>query len=155
MGRAERRKEERRQRQEDRKKTAEAARQLERDTKRNGIFNAETAVSNPYYMTQITQKRLEQRKAMEKNGITQADLKAEYDKGYAAARRDLAVFTMRMFYSAIAISLHRLFKFGETRILRVLDDVQWIMTEEICADDIIARCKSETGIDICNGDYDS
>lgn len=155
MGRAERRKEERRQRQEDRKKAAEAARQLERDTKQNGIYNAETALSNPYYLTQITKKRIEHRKEMEKNGITQADLKAEYEKGYAAARRDLAIFTMRMFYSAIAISLHRLFKFGETRIERVLSDVQWIMTEEICTDDIIARCKSETGIDICNGDYDS
>lgn len=155
MGRAERRKQERRQRQEDKKKTVDAARQLERDIKRNGIFAAETAVSNPYYMSQITQKRLAQKRNMEKNGITEADLKAEYEKGYAAARSDLSIFYIRMFYSAIAISLHRLFKFGETRIERVLSDVKWIMTEEICTDDILARCHNETGIDICCGDYDS
>lgn len=154
MGRAERRRLERKQSREDKKLQAAAALQLERDIKKNGIFNAQTAVTNPHYLGQITQQRLAQKKAMEKNGITEADLKAEYEKGYAAARRDLATFTMRMFYSAIAISLHRLFKFGETRIFRVLEDVQWIMTEEICTADIIARCKEETGIDICNGDYD-
>lgn len=145
---------ERRQRQENKKKTAEAARQLERDIKQNGIFNAETAVTNPQYMSLITQQRIAQKKAMEKNGITEADLKAEYEKGYAAARRDLTVFYIRMFNAAVAISLHRLFKFGETRIVRVLTDMQEIMTWEICTDDILKRCHDETGIDICCGDYD-
>ncbi len=127
---------------------------MNRTSKKTGIFDAKEAVRNPFYLQQVTKQRLEQRKEMEKNGITKEDLKAEYNRGYAAAHRDLTVFTMRMFYSAIAISLHRLFKFGEARILRVLDDVQWIMTEEICTDDIMQRCRDETGIDITSGDYD-
>jgi hypothetical protein len=154
MTRAERRKQEREQKNADKRAAAEAARKFEQDIKKTGIFDAKEAVRNPFYLQQVTKQRLEQRKEMEKNGITKEDLKAEYNRGYAAARRDLTVFTMRMFYSAIAISLHRLFKFGEARILRVLDDVQWIMTEEICTDDIMQRCRDETGIDITSGDYD-
>lgn len=62
---------------------------------------------------------------------------------------------MRFFYSAAAIASHRLFGFGETRICRLLDDIQLIMTEEITTYDIIQRCKDETGVDIFENDYDS
>lgn len=155
MGRTDRRAQERRQRQEDKKKATEAAWQLEQDVKQFGIFDAYKAVTNPCYLSQITKQRVAQQKQWEQNGITKADLKAEYNKGYAAARRDLAAFTAQMFYSAIAISLHRLLKFGETRICRILDDVQLIMTEEICTDDIIRRCREETGIKIVENGYDN
>lgn len=120
-----------------------------------GIFDAKEAVRNPFYLRQVAKQRFDHRKQMEKNGITQEDLKAEYERGYASARRDLTVFYIHMFYSAIAISLHKLFGFGEKRIVRVLQDVQETMAWEICTDDIIERCREETGIDICCGDYDS
>lgn len=154
MGRAERRQMERMKARDSKKQTIAAAKLLESDIKRKGIFDANTALSNPYYMTQIVNQRITQRKAMEKNGITEADLKAEYEKGYAVARRDLTVYAIRMFCAATAISLHRLHKFGESRIARVLEDVQCVMNEEICTDDILDRCKAETGIDIRCGDYD-
>lgn len=155
MSRAERRKQEREQKNADKRATAEAARKFEHDIKKRGIFDAKEAVRNPFYLRQVTKQRLEQRKEMEKNGITKEDLKAEYNRGYATARKDLTVFYVRMFYSAIAISLHKLFGFGETRIVRVLQDVQETMTFEICTGDIIERCREETGIDIRCGDYDS
>lgn len=44
---------------------------------------------------------------------------------------------------------------GETRIIRTLDRVQEIMTEEICTADIMQRLKQETGIDIFDSDYDN
>lgn len=131
----------------------DAAVQYQRDMKHGGV-NARTALSNPAYLAQHIAAEKKRREAWEKNGITEADLKAEYEKGYAVARRDLTVYAIRMFCAATAISLHRLHKFGESRIARVLEDVQCVMNEEICTDDILERCKAETGIDIRCGDYD-
>ena len=131
----------------------DAAVQYQRDMKHGGV-NARTALSNPAYLAQHIAAEKKRREAWEKNGITEADLKAAYEKGYAVARRDLTVYAIRMFCAATAISLHRLHKFGESRIARVLEDVQCVMNEEICTDDILDRCKAETGIDIRCGDYD-
>lgn len=92
---------------------------------------------------------------LSKNGITPKDLEDEFKRGYDAARSDLTRMTMQFFYSAIAIATHRLFKFGETRIYRLLDAVQQIMCEEITTVDIRARCKEETGVDIIENEYDN
>ena len=92
---------------------------------------------------------------LSKNGITPKDLEDEYKRGYDAARHDLTRMTMQFFYSAIAIATHRIFKFGETRIYRLLDAVQQIMCEEITTADIRERCKDETGVDIILNEYDN
>jgi hypothetical protein len=132
----------------------DAAVQYQRDMKHGGV-NARTALSNPAYLAQHIAAEKKRREAWEKNGITKEDLKTEYERGRSDAQKDLTRFTMRFFYSAAAIASHRLFGFGETRICRLLDDIQLIMTEEITTCDIIQRCKDETGIDIFENDYDS
>lgn len=99
--------------------------------------------------------REEKKEALFRNGITTKDLEREYDIGYKQARQELTSFAMQMFYCAAAISAHRLFGFGETRITRLLDDIQQIMTEEIGTEDMIERCRRETGIDIEEGGYDN
>lgn len=155
MNRADRRRQEKACKSADAQRTAVAAKRYAQDVRRDGVFDAQAALRDPYYMEQIRREREAQLAAWNQNGITREDLKAEYEKGYAAARKDLATFTMRMFYAALAISLHRLYKFGEGRIIRTLDAVQWTMTEEICTADILARCKQETGLDILDTDYDN
>ena len=132
----------------------EAAVQYQHDMKHGGV-NAHTALSNPAYLAQHIAAEKKRREAWEKNGITKEDLKTEYERGRSDAQKDLTRFTMRFFYSAAAIASHRLFGFGETRICRLLDDIQLIMTEEITTCDIIQRCKDETGVDILENDYDS
>lgn len=92
---------------------------------------------------------------LSRNGITPKDLENEYRRGYDDARKDLTSFTMRMFYCAIGLATHELYGHGETRIIRTLDRVQEIMTEEICTADIMQRLKQETGIDIFDTDYDN
>lgn len=131
-----------------------AAVQYQRDMKHGGV-NAHTALSNPAYLAQHIAAEKKRREAWEKNGITKEDLKTEYERGRSDAQKDLTRFTMRFFYSAAAIASHRLFGFGETRICRLLDDIQLIMTEEITTCDIIQRCRDETGVDIFENDYDS
>ncbi len=82
------------------------------------------------------------------NGITPEDLKQEYDKGYKAAQRQLSNYYMRFFYAATAIATHRLYKHGRERVLRTIEAVHQIMTEEITTTDILQRCIEETGIDL-------
>lgn len=38
-------------------------------------------------------------------------------------------------------------------LIRALETVQQIMTEEICTADIIERCRKETGLDIVGGGW--
>lgn len=92
-----------------------------------------------------------------KNGITQEDLDKAYKQGmadmqekYVSERLD---YMQKFFYSACAIAAHNLFGFGRDRGERLLDETERIMTEEITTEDIIKRCKRETGIDIVAGNY--
>lgn len=92
---------------------------------------------------------------LSRNGITPKDLENEYKRGYDDASHDLTGFAMRMFYCAAALAAHELHGFGERRIIRLLDRIQQIMTEEICTADITQRLRRETGIDIFDSDYDN
>lgn len=155
VNRAQRRKAERQQSSLDRAGMKQAAEQIRRDIDKHGIFDAKAALANPYYMQQVKARRVAQREQWVQNGITKADVDAAYKEGYAAARSDLVGHYQQFFYAAIAIALHRLYGFGETRIIRTLDDVQTIMSEEICSCDIIQRCRAETGLDILDDEYTS
>lgn len=102
-------------------------------------------------------RRAEQKQAryekLEKNGITVKDLEENYKRGKHDAFTWASEYYQPYFYSAIAIALHRDLKFGETRMIRFLEAVQQIMTEEICTADIIERCRRETGLDIVGGGW--
>ena len=98
-----------------------AARQFEKDVKRDG---------------------------WNRNGITKADLDREYQRGYKAAQKEMAAFYGTYFFASVAVALHRDFKFGKERIRRVLDAMYEIMTWEITTCDILKRCQDETGIEI-------
>lgn len=121
---------------------------FDRDVRRDGIFDASRAVRDPGYMANAVDQRRRQKENWSKNGITEADLKAEYQRGYASARKDLVDFAMSSFYASIAIALHRRHGFDEDQITDVLDDVQQIMTEEITVHDLVNRCREETGLEI-------
>lgn len=92
-----------------------------------------------------------------KNGITKKDLDDAYVQGQKVAReeyaKELLPYQQTFFYSACAIAAHNLFGFGKERGERLLDEIERIMTEEICTEDILKRCKRETGIDVMEGNY--
>lgn len=92
---------------------------------------------------------------LSQNGITPKDLENEYQKGYDNARADLTSFCMQFFYCGAAIAAHNLFGFGETRIERLLTEMQRVMTEEIDREDIRERCKRETGVDVIERGFDN
>lgn len=54
-------------------------------------------------------------------------------------------------YAAVAISLHRRYKFGKDRIVTVISDAEKLLTEQKrngWQTDIIKMCSEETGVDI-------
>lgn len=127
MGRAERRREERRQ-------------------KHEQVMDRHSAYARAIVHENAVKKAAIAR--IEKNGITLKDLEANYQKGYHDALAWASEYYQPFFYSAIAICAKRDLKFGTTRIQRMLDAVKQLLIEELCTGDILERAKRETGMDI-------
>ena len=119
------------------------------DARREQKENAELRASG-YFKHRVRVEALKQKKLdeLERNGITTKHLKENYDKGYHDALVWGTEYFQPFFYAAIAIVAKRELKFGKTRNLRLLEDIQQTMLEEITVYDILDRAKQETGIDI-------
>lgn len=119
------------------------------DARREQKENAELRASG-YFQHMVRTAAIKQRKKeqLERNGITAEHLKENYDKGYHDALVWGTEYFQPFFYAAIAIVAKRELKFGKTRILRMMHDVQQAMLEEITVYDILERAKQETGIDV-------
>ena len=83
---------------------------------------------------------------MQKTGITEKDLAYERDAGYSNG------WNSEFHYSAciagLGITLHRLHGFDADAIESFVERVGEIKDEEIAVADILARCESETGVDV-------
>ena len=103
-----------------------------------------------YFRSLVQREALKQKKLdeLQRNGITTQHLKKYYDKGYHDALVWGTEYFQPFFYAAIAIVAKRELKFGDTRTLRLLKDVQQTMLEEITVYDILDRAKQETGINV-------
>lgn len=123
-----------------------AGKQLEEDIRRTGVFDGSRAQKDAAYMARVAMKRLEERKRWEEKGISPADMRAEYEKGYAAGQKDSIAFSGSFLCAACAIALHRLYGFGETRIIRAIEEINRVILEEISLRDMAERLKRETGL---------
>lgn len=82
-----------------------AARQFEKDVKRDGVFDARAAWQNPHYMREVIAMRKSERDGWNRNGITKADLDREYQRGYKAAQKEMAAFYGKYFFASVAVAL--------------------------------------------------
>lgn len=82
--------------------------------------------------------------------ITLSDLKRNYDIGYRNAIASTEQYLVPFFFAALACALKKTYKFGEERIIRSISATIQTMNEEISVQDMLDRCKKETGIDIIN-----
>jgi hypothetical protein len=80
--------------------------------------------------------------------ITLKDLEREYENGKRNAIKSCEEYLVPFFFSALACALKSNYKFGEERIIRVFKTTIENMNGEILVDDMIARCKRETGLDV-------
>jgi len=83
---------------------------------------------------------------MTRTGITERDLEANRDAGYAAGRNSR--FFLSACYATVALVLHQIHEWESAQIVQFLDRMQEIMDEEISAADIIDRAKEEAGVDV-------
>lgn len=65
------------------------------------------------------------------NGITAADLKKEFDRGYDAGLQDGGRPTTEIVFAATCLALHENFRFGKKRCLRTLNSIYSIMSEYV------------------------
>ena len=79
---------------------------------------------------------------------TAGDLKKEYDLGYRNATKSMQEYLVPFFFAALACALKSTYKFGEERIIRTISATIQTMNEEITVQDMLARCKRDTGLDI-------
>ena len=84
-------------------------------------------------------------------GIATADdLKKEYDTGYRVAMKSMEEYIVPFFFAAMCCALKKTHKFGQERLVRTISATISTMNEEISVQDMLERCKKETGIDIIN-----
>ena len=76
------------------------------------------------------------------------DLNKEYAHGYRAATKAMQEYMVPYFFAALSCALKSTYKFGEERIYRTISATISTMNEEISVDDMLERCKRETGLDI-------
>lgn len=82
----------------------------------------------------------EQREAQAfKNGITFRDIDKAYEKGFRDARDKMADSLLREIFAAAALTMKREFHFGKTRICRVLQSMDDIITTQIVDSDEAAQ----------------
>ena len=79
---------------------------------------------------------------------TAGDLKKEYDLGYRNATKSMQEYLVPFFFASLACALKETYKFGEERIIRTISATIRTMNEEISVQDMLLRCKRETGLDI-------
>lgn len=82
--------------------------------------------------------------------ITLKDLEREYERGQRNATKSCEEFMVPMFFAALACALKSNYRFGEDRIVRVFHGIIENMNNEITVQDMLDRCKMETGLDIIN-----
>lgn len=102
----------------------------------------------PRYHKETTYEAVQ--RLLKTGDVTIKDLERNYNIGYRAAMDSMEQYLVPFFYAALACALKKTFKFGEERIIRTISATIQTMNEEISVEDMLERCKRETGIDIVN-----
>ena len=147
MGRADRRRHEKKQAEKQRMEKKQALQAYERDIQRDGCYDAHKATENDAYYKVIVEKTA-RKSAIVADDRSEAKkiLKEQFDLGYNAARQDLSHHYMKHFYAGTAVALHDTFQFGQKRIARALEALNNVMSYSISSIDLLEECKHKTGI---------
>lgn len=146
MNRADKRREERKAKKEEAAQRKIAEREYNKDIKARGFHDPEKAFTSPLYSRLVAKKEQEMKRNWDRNGITEADLKREYDHGHADAMRQCSEMMTKFYFAAAAIALHRDFGFDLDQVTQVTQTMYNIITTELSSGEIVDRCWKETGL---------
>lgn len=85
---------------------------------------------------------------IQRNGITLADMTANFDKGYAAGKKDSEDWAWDCILGSMAIALNREFGFGAQRISKVITSAANVMIEFTSNAEMYESIVRDIGIDI-------
>jgi hypothetical protein len=84
--------------------------------------------------------------------ITLNDLKQARKEAYEQGKKDgirhCTDFQLPYFFASVGCALHNIHGFAGRRIAAIYNEAALIMMEEITAQDMVNRCKWETGLDV-------
>lgn len=85
---------------------------------------------------------------IERNGITIADLEAEYKKGYDAGYDTAAEPMYKYMMAAICLALRELHGWGKKRIMEVLTKVDEKVLYALPSDDVVGEVFDQIGLEL-------
>lgn len=99
--------------------------------------------AKPAYMRMSLEAR---KAALVKNGITETDLKRNYETGFQDGYKIAAEDTVKGIYAALCLALKDLYGFGRKRCYDVLKATDAIMLYRLTGDDLIQNVWDALGL---------
>ena len=90
----------------------------------------------------------DQLKAMMKNGLTQADLDREYDRGFKHGRLTATEPAVKTCYAAFCLAMKEVLGFGHARAKRVLERADAILLESLSSAETVDEVLRRVGLRI-------
>ena len=107
-------------------------------------------VSNPGQAERIDRMKrdIEIAKRVAKNGLTLKDVEEYYERGREEGFKQASHIMVRSYYSATVIAAKKLFGFGQTRLIRLLNEVERTIIQTMTDEELAKRAFMEAGVEV-------
>ena len=85
--------------------------------------------------------------SLAQKGHTWDELQEAYSSAYEQGKRDMVAFHLMFFYYSLALALREVFAFSSSAIKSFIGSVEDMMNDEDGREDLLTRCREQTGID--------
>lgn len=90
--------------------------------------------------------------SLAQKGNTWDELQEAYSSAYEQGKRDMVTFHLVFFYCSLALALREVFDFSSSAIKSFIGRVEEMMNDEDGREDLLTRCREQTGIDTAFAD---
>ena len=90
--------------------------------------------------------------SLAQKGHTWDELQEAYSSAYEQGKRDMVTFHLVFFYCSLALALREVFDFSSSAIKSFIGRVEEMMNDEVGREDLLTRCREQTGIDTAFAD---
>lgn len=94
-----------------------------------------------------TEERRQSYASLAQKGHTWTELQEAYSSAYEQGKRDMVTFHLTFFYCSLALALREVFAFSSSTIKSFIGRVEDMMNDEDGREDLLTRCREQTGID--------
>lgn len=87
-------------------------------------------------------------RSVAKNGFTYNDLAKYFERGREEGFKQASHIMIHSYYSATVISAHKLFGFGQERLVRLLNEIEQQILLTMTDEELAKRAFMETGVEV-------